>query len=257
MILDEIVSKRKEHYKKIMEEFPLSTLISKINSLEIEDNIKFYDLVSKKEFIYICECKKASPSKGIIRENYNYIDIAKAYEKYGADCISCLTEPDYFLGSDEHLINIRKNVNIPILRKDFIFDEYQIYESKLLGADIILLICSILDDEKLKRFISIAHSLSLGCLVETHSDEEIDRAIKANAKVIGVNNRNLKDFTINNELSIKLREKYPDITLISESGIKGYEDIVNIKKAKLNGVLVGEYLMRADSIELALGELKK
>ena len=253
MILDDIVLKRKERYKTIKENKPLEELKKEI-VIPSNPTYRFYDLFKKKNFIFICECKHKSPSKGIIKENYNYLDIAKEYEENGADAISCLTEPDYFLGSDEHLINIKKEVNIPVLRKDFIFDEYQIYEAKKIGADLILLICAILDKNTLKRFIDIAHMLGLSCLVETHSEEEIDMAIECGAKVVGVNNRNLYDFTINKDLSQELRKKYQDIILISESGIKTTEDVAKVKRAGLNGVLIGEALMKSESIKDTLKE---
>ncbi len=255
MILDDIVIKRKADYDIIKEKRPLSEL-KKLITIPNNPKYVFYDLFKNKDFIYICECKHKSPSKGIIKENYNYLDIAKEYAKAGADAISCLTEPNYFLGSDEHLINIKKNVNIPVLRKDFIFDEYQIYEAKLIGADVILLICAILDNDTLKRFIDLAHSLGLSCLVETHNEEEIENAIKCGAKVLGVNNRNLKDFSVDNRLAISLRDKYKDIILISESGIKDKNDIANVKRAGLNGVLVGEALMKSNNISETLKEFK-
>ena len=255
MILDDIVEKRKKDYEIIIKNKPLDELKKEI---KIEGNpiFKFYDLFKKKDFIYICECKHKSPSKGIIKENYNYLEIAKEYEKSGADCISCLTEPNYFLGDANHLINIKKEVSIPVLRKDFIFSEYQIYESKLIGADLILLICAILDFDTLSKYIKLAHSLGLSCLVETHNEEEIEMAIKAGAKVLGVNNRNLKDFSVDNNLAKELRKKYKDIILISESGVKDVSDIKEIKRAKLNGVLVGEALMKSENIKKTLEEFK-
>ena len=255
MILDDIVRDRKKDYESIIKNNPLESLKKLI---KIEDNPKyrFYDLFNNNDFIYICECKHKSPSKGIIKEDYNYLEIAKSYEKYGASAISCLTEPNYFLGSDKHLMDIKNNVSIPILRKDFIFSEYQIYESKLIGADIILLICAILDLDTLTRYLNLAHSLGLSCLVETHNEDEIEMAVKAGAKVIGVNNRNLKDFKVDTKLSIKLREKYNDVILISESGVKDSNDIKVIKRAGLNGVLVGEALMKSDNIEKTLEEFK-
>ena len=253
MILDDIVEKRKERYKEIKKNLPLEKLKEKIEYPK-EASYIFYDLFKNNNFVYICECKHKSPSKGIIKEDYNYLDIAKEYERCGASAISCLTEPDYFLGSDEHLVNIKKNVHIPVLRKDFIFDEYQIYESKLLGADLILLICAILDKDTLKKYLNLAHSLGLSCLVETHDEAEIDMAISAGAKVIGINNRNLKDFSVNNNLALELRKKYKDIILISESGVKNKDDIVNIKRAGLNGVLMGEVLMKSENIEDTLKE---
>jgi indole-3-glycerol phosphate synthase len=256
MILDDIVRDRQKDYEKIIQQKPIEELKKQI---KIDDNPKyvFYDLFKNKDFIFICECKHKSPSKGIIKEDYNYLEIAKEYEKNGADAISCLTEPNYFLGDDNHLINIKKEVSIPVLRKDFIFSEYQIYESKLIGADLILLICAILDFDTLSNYLKLAHKLGLSCLVETHSEEEIEMAIKAGAKVIGVNNRNLKDFSVDNSLAKSLREKYKDIILISESGIKDSNDVKEIKKAGLNGVLIGEALMKSNNIGKTLEEFKK
>lgn len=252
MILDEIVSKRKLDYIKKEKELPISKLkeLIKIDN----KNYVFYDLFKQNKFIFICECKHKSPSKGIIKENYNYLDIAKEYELSGANAISCLTEPNYFLGSDKHLEDIKNNVKIPVLRKDFIFSEYQIYEAKYIKADLILLICKILDYNTLKKYIELAHSLYLSCLVECHSEEEVDMAIKAGAKVIGVNNRNLDDFTIDNNLAINIRNKYKDIILISESGVKDVSDVKKAKDAKMNGILIGEALMKSNNINKTLKE---
>ncbi len=250
MILDDILAKVKERYKDIEDEVPLNELKRKVN-LNIES--KFYDLFTDK-FVFICECKKASPSKGIIKANYNYLEIAKEYEASGASCISCLTEPYFFLGSDKHLVDIKRNVNIPVLRKDFIISEYQIYESKVLGADAILLIVRILTKEELKKYIDLAHKLKLGVLVECHSEEEIDIAISCGAKVIGVNNRNLKDFSMDYSLALNLKKKYEDIILISESGLRNKDDVKMVYDAKMNGCLIGESLMRSDNISKTLGE---
>ena len=255
MILDDIVKDRKKDYEIIIKNKPLEELKKEL-TIPTNPKFVFYDLFKNNDFIYICECKHKSPSKGIIKEDYNYLEIAKSYEKYGASAISCLTEPNFFLGSDKHLMDIKNNVSIPILRKDFIFSEYQIYESKLIGADIILLICTILDLDTLTRYLNLAHSLGLSCLVETHNEDEIEMAVKAGAKVIGVNNRNLKDFKVDTKLSLKLREKYKDVILISESGVKDSNDIKVIKRAGLNGVLVGEALMKSDNIEKTLEEFK-
>lgn len=250
MILDDILAKVKERYKDIEDEVPLSELKRKVN-LNIES--KFYDLFTDK-FVFICECKKASPSKGIIKANYNYLEIAKEYEASGASCISCLTEPYFFLGSDKHLVDIKRNVSIPVLRKDFIISEYQIYESKVLGADAILLIVRILTKEELKKYIDLAHKLKLGVLVECHSEEEIDIAISCGAKVIGVNNRNLKDFSMDYSLALNLKKKYEDIILISESGLRNKDDVKMVYDVKMNGCLIGESLMRSDNISKTLGE---
>ena len=209
MILDEIVAERKKYYLKKEKEVSIDELLAKIGPINNEH--KLYDLCKEKDFILFTECKKASPSKGIISDAYPYLDIAKAYEKGGCDVISCLTEPNYFLGSDEHFKEIRKNVKSLMLRKDFIFSKYQIAESKLLGADVILLICAILTDNELKEFLSFAESLGMSALVETHDEEEIIRAISVGAKVIGVNNRNLKDFKVDFLNALNLRKKYPDI----------------------------------------------
>ncbi len=243
MILDEILAKRKIDYIEIEKELSLEDIKKLVKP---SNKHKFYDLCKTKDFIYICECKKASPSKGIISEDYNYLDISKKYEKANADVISCLTEPNYFLGNNNHFKNIRNNVKTLMLRKDFIFNEYQIYESKLLGADVILLIVAILDFDSLKNYIKIAEEIGLSVLVECHNEDEIDLAIKANAKVIGVNNRNLKDFSVDFNNALKLRKKYPNLYIISESGVKNKEDILKLKQAKLNGCLVGEALMRSD-----------
>ena len=250
MILDDILDKVRERYKDIEDEVPLSELKRKVN-LNIES--KFYDLFNK-DFVFICECKKASPSKGIIKANYNYLDIAKEYEKAGASCISCLTEPYFFLGLNKHLVDIKKNVKIPVLRKDFIISEYQIYESKVLGADAILLIVRVLTKEELKKYIDLAHKLKLGVLVECHSEEEIDTAIECGAKVLGVNNRNLKDFSMDYSLALNLKKKYKDIILISESGLRNKDDVKMVYDAKMNGCLIGESLMRSENITKTLGE---
>ena len=257
MILDDIVADRKKEYEKIEKELPLDELIKKI---KIDENPihKLYDLCAKKDFIYICECKKASPSKGLIEPDYHPDIQARIYSKSGADMISCLTEPKYFLGSNLDLAKVIKNKgNSLVLRKDFIFSEYQIYESKYLGVDTILLICAILDKDTLKKYLDLAHKLGLSCLVETHNEDEIAMAKECGAKVIGVNNRNLKDFSVDNSLSLKLREKYPDLFLISESGVKDINDIKNIKNSKLNGVLMGEVLMRSKDPEKTLKEFIK
>lgn len=253
MILDEIVKSVKERYKIRKEEVPLEELKKRIH-INYPLEYKFYDLFKKKNFIFICECKKASPSKGIIKENFNYLEIAKEYEESGADVISCLTEPFFFLGKDEYLIDIKKNVSALVLRKDFIIDPYQIYESKVLGADVILLIVAILKDEELKEYIQLAHSLGLSILVETHNEEEIERAIKAKAVVVGVNNRNLKDFSIDYSLALRMREKYPNLIMISESGLRNKEDVKNARLSLANGVLIGESLMRSNNIKETLKE---
>lgn len=195
---------------------------------------------------FICEVKKASPSKGIIAEDFPYMQIAGEYEKAGAAAISCLTEPYYFKGSDDYLKEIAAHVQIPVLRKDFTVDEYMIYEAKVFGASAVLLICAILTDEELARFHKIADSLGLSALVEAHTEEEVRRAIASGARIIGVNNRDLKTFKVDINTSTRLRKLVPDdIVYVSESGIRNAEDIAALYKNNTDAVLIGETLMRA------------
>lgn len=196
---------------------------------------------------FICEVKKASPSKGIIAEKFPYVEIAKEYESAGADCLSVLTEPKYFLGSDAYLKEIRQMVNLPILRKDFTVDTYQIYQAKVIGANAVLLICALLNETFIKECIEICDSLGLTALVETHDETEIDMAVRAGARVIGVNNRNLKDFSVDISNSAKLRSRAPDgVVFVAESGIKTRENVEELKKQAVDAVLIGETLMRAE-----------
>ena len=206
---------------------------------------------------FICECKKASPSKGLIEPDFHYLQIAKEYELAGADCISVLTEPKWFLGSDEYLKEIASTVSIPCLRKDFTVDEYQIYQAKLLGASAVLLICSILSEKQIGAYLEICETLGLSALVEAHDEEEVKTAVRAGARIIGVNNRNLKDFTVDTDNSRRLRELIPsDILFVSESGVKTAEDIADIRSMGADAVLIGETLMRASDKKAKLEELR-
>ena len=206
---------------------------------------------------FICECKKASPSKGLIEPDFPYLQIAKEYELAGADCISVLTEPKWFLGSDEYLKEIASTVSIPCLRKDFTVDEYQIYQAKLLGASAVLLICSILSEKQIGAYLEICETLGLSGLVEAHDEEEAKTAVRAGARIIGVNNRNLKDFTVDTDNSRRLRELIPsDIWFVSESGVKTAEDIADIRSMGADAVLIGETLMRASDKKAKLEELR-
>lgn len=206
---------------------------------------------------FICECKKASPSKGLIEPDFRYLEIAREYEAAGADCISVLTEPKWFLGSDEYLKEIAKTVSIPCIRKDFTVDEYQIYQAKTLGAAAVLLICSILSEEQLGEYIKICDSLGISALVEIHDEKEAGMAVRADARIIGVNNRNLKDFTVDTANSKKLRDLIPDdIIFVSESGVKSTDDIRVIREIGADAVLIGETLMRADDKKAKLDELR-
>ncbi len=214
--------------------------------------------LSSGDISFICEVKKASPSKGIIAEDFPYLKIAKEYEEAGAACISVLTEPSRFLGSDTYLKEIAETVHIPVLRKDFTIDAYQIYQAKVLGASMVLLICALLDEATIREYIGICDSLGLSALVEAHDEAEIDMAVRAGARIIGVNNRNLKNFTVDVHNSERLRKLVPqDIFFIAESGIRTQDDIRVLHEAGVNGVLIGETLMRSDDKKAMLDELRK
>ena len=226
-------------------------------ALAADETFPFEKMLKEPGIHYICEVKKASPSKGLIAEDFPYLQIAKEYEAAGADAISCLTEPKYFLGKKEYLKAITDEVSIPVLRKDFTVDEYQIYEAKTLGAGVVLLICALLDTETIRSYIEICDRLGLSALVEVHDENEMDSAIKAGARVIGVNNRNLKDFTVDINNSIRLRELVdPKTVFVSESGIKGGEDMKALYKNGTDAVLIGELLMRAEDRKKKLAELR-
>lgn len=206
----------------------------------------FEKVLKKEELSFICECKKASPSKGLIAPDFPYLQIAREYEAAGADCISVLTEPKWFLGSDAYLEEIAEAVSIPCLRKDFTIDPYMIYEAKLLGASAVLLICSILEENQMREYLQICDELGLSALVEAHDEAEIETAVRIGARIIGVNNRNLKDFTVDTGNSRRLRQLVPqDILFVSESGIKDAADVRKIREMGADAVLIGEALMKA------------
>ena len=195
---------------------------------------------------FICEVKKASPSKGIIARDFPYLEIAREYEEAGASAISCLTEPDFFMGSDEYLRQITAAVKIPVLRKDFTVDPYMIYEAKVLGASAVLLICAILTDEELTEYGALARSLGLSALVEAHDEREVERALRVDKAVIGVNNRDLRTFTVDCRNSVRLRKMVPgDRLFVSESGIQTPTDIEILRENGVDAVLIGETLMRS------------
>ncbi|MBQ6568725.1 MAG: indole-3-glycerol phosphate synthase TrpC [Clostridia bacterium] len=217
----------------------------------------FEKALKKPSISFICECKKASPSKGLIAPDFPYLEIAKEYEAAGADCISVLTEPKWFLGRDEYLKEIAEKVSVPCLRKDFTVDEYMIYEAKLLGASAVLLICSILSENQIKKYIEVCDTLGLSALVEAHDEEEVNSALDAGARIIGVNNRNLKDFSVDTENSRRLRELIPrDVLFVSESGIGSAQDVAKLREIGADAVLVGEVLMRAPDKKAKLNELR-
>jgi len=262
-ILNTIAKATKLRVENAKERLPLNRLIEKIyESYCLYDNstqeaFPFEKTLKKPGISFICEVKKASPSKGIIDPVYPFVQIAKEYEEAGADAVSVLTEPEFFKGENEHLQDIRKNISLPILRKDFTVDEYQIYEAKYLGADAVLLICALLDEEIIKKYISICDKLGLSALVEAHTEEEIKMSVRAGARIVGVNNRDLKTFRVDVSNSIRLRKLVPkSICFVSESGIQNHEDILRLQDCGVDGVLIGESLMRSTNKKEKLKSLK-
>lgn len=251
MILDDLVAatqKRIECLKKYLTLEQVKTAAEIIAEHHKDENFPFRRNLAKDGLSFICEVKKASPSKGIIAENFPFLDIAKSYEDAGADAVSVLCETDYFKGSTTYLRLIASMINIPCLCKDFIIDEFQIYEARSLGASAVLLICAILDDEKLKRYLHIAHSLGMSALVETHSIEEAQRAVSCGAEIIGINNRDLKNFTVDLNTTKTVAEAIPSGKIIvSESGIHSEEDIEFVRSAGADAVLIGEAFMRSEN----------
>ena len=254
-ILNRIADYTKERYTDIIKNKPFEEVKSQALALP-KGSFEFEKALNGDGLSFICEVKKASPSKGVIAQDFPYLAIAKEYEKAGAACISCLTEPKWFMGNDKYLSEIANTVSIPVLRKDFTICEYQIYEAKLLGAQAILLICALLDTHTIKRYIEICDSLGLSALVEAHDEKEVKSALAANARIIGVNNRNLKDFTVDVNNSTRYRNIIPDnIIFVSESGIKTHSDIEVLQKNKTNAVLIGETLMKSKNKKAMLEEL--
>lgn len=256
MILETIAQANRERYEKIMQTVSLDEIKQKALAMEISSDFPFERALEKDGISYICEVKKASPSKGIIAEDFPYVQIAKDYENAGAAAISVLTEPQWFKGENRYLQEISQSVSIPLLRKDFTVCEYQIYEAKVIGASAVLLICALLDTDTIRRWIKLCDTLGLSALVEAHTEEEVKSALDAGARIIGVNNRNLKDFTVDITTCTRLRSLVPkEILFVGESGIKTSGDIENLRNAGVNGVLIGETLMRSADKKQALSEL--
>jgi indole-3-glycerol phosphate synthase len=259
MMLNRIIAKKNKRVEEKKKLYSMDFVIEKAEKAS-EKNYNFrsfFDSLHNKNGIsIIAEIKKASPSKGIISENFPIMEYAEKYNDY-ADAISVLTEEDFFLGSDDYLKMVKGAVDIPVLRKDFIIDEYQIYESKILGADAILLICSILTDEQIKKYLSIAKNLKMDCLVEAHDEKEVTTALECGSKIIGINNRNLKTFEVDIRNTKKLAENIPNnIVKISESGINTREDIKYLESLGVDGVLIGEAFMRAEDVKRKFMELR-
>lgn len=247
-ILDEIADKTRQRIGEQKQVKSLEQIKEEAFALTGGQPLKFPFLQAlKKEGIsLICEAKKASPSKGLIAEEFPYVEIAKEYEEGGASAISVLTEPYYFLGSNQYLKEIRQAVSVPLLRKDFVVDSYMIYEAKVIGADACLLICAILEEETLKEYLDLAHRLGLSALVETHNEEEIAMAVRAGAGIIGVNNRNLKDFSVDVACSSALRKNVPEnIVFVAESGIRTKEQVTALRAEGVDAALIGETFMCA------------
>lgn len=261
MILETIAAATRRRVENGKQVLPLEDMrrqaMETVEKKQKTGHFAFEANLKKPGMSFICEVKKASPSKGVIVEDFPYVKIAKDYESAGADAISVLTEPDYFLGSNSYLTDIRNTVCLPLLRKDFTVDKYQIYESKIIGADAILLICALLDTETIKDYIEICDALGLSALVEAHDEKEVQSALDAGARIIGVNNRDLKTFAVDINNAVRLRTLVPDeITFVAESGIKTAEDIAVLRDAGVDAVLVGETLMRSSDKKAALDALR-
>ena len=257
-ILEEIAARTRERIAKEKSDISVSELENRIQ--EVNKNagkrITFLQASQKDGMSYICEVKKASPSKGLIAPGFPYLAIAKEYEQAGASAISCLTEPFYFQGADQYLREISAAVQIPVLRKDFTVDEYMIYQAKALGASAVLLICAILDDGELRAYRQLAKELGLDALVEAHDEYEVDRALNLGVEIVGVNNRDLRTFQVDMNNSIRLRKMAPDnVVFVSESGIRTPEDIRLLYENKVDAVLIGETLMRSPDKKAALESL--
>ncbi len=257
MILDEIAAKTRERVAETKSSVPLSVLRENAEKMNANTGFPFEKALRGDDIAFICEVKKASPSKGVIAEDFPYLQIALDYEKAGAAAISCLTEPHWFLGSNEYLSQIAARVKIPVLRKDFTVDDYMIYEAKVLGASAVLLICSLLSEQQLGEYLELSHSLGLSALVEAHDETEIDTAVRVGAGIIGVNNRDLRTFSVNTGNSASLRKLVPsDRIFVSESGIRTADDVAKLRKTGANAVLIGETLMRAPDKAAKLRELR-
>jgi len=257
MILDTLAEATRKRIEGDKERISPERMESLAFGMDTDNSYPFERNLGTDNLSFICECKKASPSKGLIAPDFPYLEIAKDYDAAGASAISVLTETDYFLGSDRYLEEIASEVSIPCLRKDFTVDEYMIHQAKVLGAKAILLIAAILDAPTIRRYIHVASQLGLSALVEAHDEREIEIAIECGARIIGVNNRNLKDFTVDISNSVRLRNLIPSgVLYVSESGVRGPEDIAALRDIHPDAVLVGEALMRAPDRQAALKAFK-
>lgn len=248
MILDDIAAETRRRVEELKREGYYEKIHQEMVHFQPSQKHAFYKNLAKPGLSFICELKKASPSKGIISEDFPFEKIGKEYEAAGASAISCLTEPKWFKGDMAYLTRIAKEVTIPVLRKDFIIDACQIEEAVLGGASAILLIAAILSDEEIKTFLHLAHELGLGVLCEAHDEKEMERMLQAGARIVGVNNRDLRDFTIKLENTETLAKMVPDdVLLVSESGMMSPEIVRRMHEAGADAVLIGEMLMRAEN----------
>ncbi len=244
-ILGELAEEARARVMRAKEAVSLEEIKRKAVSMPLT-GFPFEAALRKDGMSFICEVKRASPSKGVISEDFPYLDIAREYEAAGASCISVLTEPSRFLGDIRYLSEIADAVDVPVLRKDFVVDEYMIYEARAAGASAVLLICSILDEDTLGRFMRVCDSLGMSALVEAHDREEIRKALICGARVIGVNNRDLRDFSVNPRNCLRLRPYVPDdVLFVAESGISSRSDVDDLKENGVDAVLIGEALMRS------------
>lgn len=258
-ILDDLADHARARVSADRAKEPLAALKNRCGRGDVpkREPFAFEAALRKPGLSYICEVKKASPSKGVIAEEFPYLEIARDYESAGADCISCLTEPKWFLGSDAIFSEIRAEVSIPMLRKDFTIDEYQIYQAKTLGADAVLLICALLDEATIRRYLALCGELGLSALTEAHDAAELKTAIAAGARIVGVNNRNLKDFSVDTNNSGRLRANVPEgVLFVSESGIRTYEDVRSLRESGVDAVLIGEALMRSADKKATLAQFR-
>ncbi|MDR1563697.1 MAG: indole-3-glycerol phosphate synthase TrpC [Oscillospiraceae bacterium] len=257
MILDTIIASTRKRVEAKKSLVSFDTIKKQAQALTAAPP-SFYQALNKQGLSLICEVKKASPSKGVISQDFPYMQIASAYEKGGASAISVLTEPEFFLGSPAYLKEIAAAVKIPVLMKDFVLESYQIYEARALGASAVLLICGVLSEAELREHLKLAHSLKLDCLCEVHSAAELEIAAQSGARIIGVNNRNLKDFTVDIGNALAMKAKAPQgVIFVAESGIQTIEDIQSLKSAGIDAALIGEAFMRAEDIEARVREFNR
>ncbi|MFC1562491.1 indole-3-glycerol phosphate synthase TrpC [candidate division KSB1 bacterium] len=253
MFLEKILKLKREEVLLEQKKIPLDLIKNEIGDKKF--SVSLVENLKRDGISIIAELKKASPSLGVICEDYFPDRIAKIYEENGAAAISVLTEKNFFMGDGRHLIAVKNTVNLPVLRKDFIISEYQIYQSKRIGADVILLIAGCLDRGEIESFLKVAKSVNIECLVEIHNEDDLKKIEGLQIDIIGINNRNLKTFAVNLETSYRLKDLLPSgVPAISESGIKSAEDIKFLKNKGFKGVLIGEVLMKSSSPGLKLKE---